>query len=48
MRIPVKTLTSAAGAALIAGLASAAFAQDKIPIGFSQGTMESSWRVNMV
>ena len=48
MRIPVKTLTSAAGAALIAGLASAAFAEDKIPIGFSQGTMESSWRVNMV
>ena len=48
MRIPVKILTSAAGAALIAGLASAAFAEDKIPIGFSQGTMESSWRVNMV
>ena len=24
------------------------FAEDKIKIGFSQGTMESSWRVNMV
>ena len=26
----------------------AALAEDKIKIGFSQGTMESSWRVNMV
>jgi ribose transport system substrate-binding protein len=36
-----------AGAAL-AVLATTASAQDKILIGFSQGTMESSWRVNMV
>jgi ribose transport system substrate-binding protein len=28
--------------------APAAYAQDKPKIGFSQGTMESSWRVNMV
>jgi ribose transport system substrate-binding protein len=32
-------------AALMLGTASA---EDKIKIGFSQGTMESSWRVNMV
>jgi ribose transport system substrate-binding protein len=39
-----------AGGALLAGtlLGSGAIAQDKIKIGFSQGTMESSWRVNMV
>ena len=39
-----------AGGALLAGtmLGSVAIAQDKIKIGFSQGTMESSWRVNMV
>jgi ribose transport system substrate-binding protein len=36
-------------AALLAGTASVpAIAQDKVKIGFSQGTMESSWRVNMV
>jgi ribose transport system substrate-binding protein len=39
------------GAAVIAATSMAvpaAIAQDKIKIGFSQGTMESSWRVNMV
>src|SRR5436190_19978703 len=36
-------------AALLAGAASVpVLAQDKVKIGFSQGTMESSWRVNMV
>jgi ribose transport system substrate-binding protein len=35
-------------AGVIAGFAAAAHAGDKIKIGFSQGTMESSWRVNMV
>ena len=44
----LKTLHVAAGAALLAGVSAPALAQDKIPIGFSQGTMESSWRVNMV
>jgi ribose transport system substrate-binding protein len=43
-----KTIHVAAGAALLAGVSALAFAQEKIPIGFSQGTMESSWRVNMV
>jgi len=38
---------TAAATALIAGATSAS-AEDKIKIGFSQGTMESSWRVNMV
>ena len=33
---------------LPAPAAAAAHAEDKIKIGFSQGTMESSWRVNMV
>jgi ribose transport system substrate-binding protein len=40
-------VTALAGAALIAA-SGAALAEDKIKIGFSQGTMESSWRVNMV
>ena len=35
-------------AALLVGMVGTSGAQDKIPIGFSQGTMESSWRVNMV
>lgn len=37
----------AASTAMLA-LAGGAGADDKIKIGFSQGTMESSWRVNMV
>jgi ribose transport system substrate-binding protein len=40
------TVTGAA-AVVVAGLG-AAIAEDKIKIGFSQGTMESAWRVNMV
>jgi ribose transport system substrate-binding protein len=43
-----KSFKVAAGAALLAGVSALALAQEKIPIGFSQGTMESSWRVNMV
>ena len=35
-------------AALLAGTPSAPLAQDKITIGFSQGTLHSSWRVKMV
>jgi ribose transport system substrate-binding protein len=43
------TLTAFIGAAaLVAGSAVTTLAEDKIKIGFSQGTMESSWRVNMV
>ena len=42
------TFNAAAGTALLAGISTLALAQEKIPIGFSQGTMESSWRVNMV
>jgi ribose transport system substrate-binding protein len=38
---------TAAATAMIA-CATGAAADDKIKIGFSQGTMESSWRVNMV
>jgi len=34
--------------ATFAAVTASALADDKIPIGFSQGTMESSWRVNMV
>jgi ribose transport system substrate-binding protein len=34
--------------ATFAAVTASALAADKIPIGFSQGTMESSWRVNMV
>lgn len=45
MRTALKLL--AASTALFA-IAGTAVAQDKIKIGFSQGTMESSWRVNMV
>ena len=48
MNTLVKSTLVAATAALLAGTASAALAQDKVKIGFSQGTMESSWRVNMV
>jgi ribose transport system substrate-binding protein len=43
----IRYLTLIAGAALAASAVTAT-AGDKIPIGFSQGTMESSWRVNMV
>jgi ribose transport system substrate-binding protein len=39
---------AAIGVASFAALAASALGADKIPIGFSQGTMESSWRVNMV
>src|SRR5688500_3630738 len=35
-------------AAGVLALSGAASAEEKIKIGFSQGTMESSWRVNMV
>ena len=45
MNASLKLLASCA--ALAAGTA-AVFAADPIKIGFSQGTMESSWRVNMV
>jgi ribose transport system substrate-binding protein len=45
MKTALKILT--ASTALLA-VAVVAGAQDKIKIGFSQGTMESSWRVNMV
>jgi ribose transport system substrate-binding protein len=37
-----------AGTAAVLVLAGSASAEDKIKIGFSQGTMESAWRVNMV
>ena len=47
MRTVLKLL--AASTAMLAVAAAAQVqAQDKIKIGFSQGTMESSWRVNMV
>ena len=47
MRTALKLL--AASTAMLAVAATAhVYAQDKIKIGFSQGTMESSWRVNMV
>ena len=42
-----KSLLAAAVLCAVAGAATA-LAEDKIKIGFSQGTMESSWRVNMV
>jgi ribose transport system substrate-binding protein len=48
MKATLKTAGLAIGAAAIAFAAGSAVAQDKIKIGFSQGTMESSWRVNMV
>jgi ribose transport system substrate-binding protein len=48
MKRTLKVLNVAIGAAGFAGFATVALAADKIPIGFSQGTMESSWRVNMV
>ena len=48
MKATWKTATLAIGAAAIAFAAGSVMAQDKIKIGFSQGTMESSWRVNMV
>jgi ribose transport system substrate-binding protein len=45
----LKMLTALVGAAaFIAGFAAASSAEEKIKMGFSQGTMESSWRVNMV
>ncbi len=44
-----RTVLVLTAAALLAGTASVpTIAQDKVKIGFSQGTMESSWRVNMV
>ena len=48
MRKSLRALQLMAGAGALIGLATSAFAQDKIKMGFSQGTMESSWRVNMV
>src|SRR5688500_11426455 len=49
MNVSRLALSLAVGAAAIAGAAyGPASAQDKPKIGFSQGTMESSWRVNMV
>jgi ABC-type sugar transport system substrate-binding protein len=49
MKLSKKTLIPVAGASVLLACATgAAVAQSKIPIGFSQGTMESSWRVNMV
>ena len=49
MNKTMRTLnTVAAAALLLAASAAPALADDKIKIGFSQGTMESSWRVNMV
>jgi len=45
MRTALKLLAASTALFAIAGTAAA---QDKIKIGFSQGTMESSWRVNMV
>ena len=47
MNMRLSRLAAATAAVAIAGAWGAA-AQDKIKIGFSQGTMESSWRVNMV
>jgi ribose transport system substrate-binding protein len=45
----IKHLITAAGAAaMVLAAFGTALAEDKIKIGFSQGTMESSWRVNMV
>src|SRR4029079_8632370 len=44
-----KTWTFAAASAAMLAIAGApAKGDDKIKIGFSQGTMESAWRVNMV
>jgi ribose transport system substrate-binding protein len=43
-----KTWTYLAASAAIFAITGSASADDKIKIGFSQGTMESSWRVNMV
>jgi len=47
MRTKLRALQLMATAALV-GVAASALAADKVKIGFSQGTMESSWRVNMV
>jgi ribose transport system substrate-binding protein len=46
MKTTLKTVGLAIGVTALA--TTAGIAQDKIKIGFSQGTMESSWRVNMV
>ncbi len=43
-----RTWMALAGTAAVLVLAGSASAEDKIKIGFSQGTMESAWRVNMV
>lgn len=49
MTIRMKYLAAATSAVAFTGAGlSSGWAQDKIKIGFSQGTMESSWRVNMV
>ncbi len=44
----LRTVTTAVAVSGVAACAAAVFAADKTLIGFSQGTMESSWRVNMV
>ena len=48
MKTSKMLLKAAVAAGVTAGFAAFAFAADPIKIGFSQGTMESSWRVNMV
>ena len=47
MKVALKLLAASTAMLTIAATASVS-AQEKIKIGFSQGTMESSWRVNMV
>jgi ribose transport system substrate-binding protein len=48
MKVTWTTMSAGLAATAIVSAASLAFADEKIKIGFSQGTMESSWRVNMV
>jgi ribose transport system substrate-binding protein len=47
MKVALKLLAASTAMLTIAATAPVS-AQEKIKIGFSQGTMESSWRVNMV
>lgn len=48
MRMTWTTMSAGLAVTAIVSAASLALADEKIKIGFSQGTMESSWRVNMV
>lgn len=48
MKVTWTTMSAGLAATAIVSAASLALADEKIKIGFSQGTMESSWRVNMV